>query len=114
RRGLTSAGLAGPLLATAGATAMAILVGVAASPLTAVGVSSGFDPASGITVDWSVLAVGATAVAASLLVVGVFAARRAAVHALGETVGAPRRRALGSRLAGAGVAPIAVVLGVRS
>jgi ABC-type lipoprotein release transport system permease subunit len=115
RRSMTTAGLAGPFATAAGSTVIAAVVAVVASPLTAVGVSRALDPASGITVDWSVLAIGAAAAGTSLLLVGAFAARRAAVRTSAEAAGTTRRQlTLGSRLAGAGAAPVAVVLGVRS
>jgi predicted lysophospholipase L1 biosynthesis ABC-type transport system permease subunit len=109
---LFAASLVGPVVVSLGAGALAFAFGLAVSPLTAVGVSAPFDPASGIFVDGLVLAGGAASVVVSLLVVGaVLAARRVAQTGAERTVHAGGERRLDPGLTRLGV-PIA--LGIRS
>jgi hypothetical protein len=110
-RNLVASALAGPAVVAGGATALAVVVAVSASPLTTLGISRPFDPDSGLQIDWEVLATGAAAIAAAIVIVGTLTAWTGARLASGDDTRSSRSRSrAGARLFGSG--PVPVTLGV--
>jgi ABC-type antimicrobial peptide transport system permease subunit len=118
RRQLWAASLAETAAAVGAGTAGAVVIAVAASPLTPIGPARLAEPSPGISVNVPVLAAGGAAIALLMLGrVAVTAWRRASVRPAGvSAVAAPspasRRSRLADRLAAAG-APLAAVTGLR-
>ncbi len=114
RRQLTVAGLIEVAVAGAAGAILAAGVAIAASPLMPIGAARLAEPAPGISADWLVLPVGATAIVVLLLARAAWPAWR-----LGSSRGvrepaaaATGRRAWGGWLAGLGL-PVTVTAGVR-
>ena len=115
RRQLTVAGLIEVGVAGAAGAILAAGVAIAASPLMPIGAARLAEPAPGISADWLVLPIGATAIVVLLLARIAWPAWR-----LGSTRGARepgaavtgRRAWLAGRLAGLGL-PVTVTAGVR-
>jgi len=120
RRQLLAAGLAEVAAAVTAGAALAVVIAVAASPLTPIGPARLADPSPGIAVNGPVLAIGFAAIIALLLArVTVTARRQASVRAalgsfgsVAPAAGPERRPLLADRLAMAG-ASLTAVTGIR-
>jgi hypothetical protein len=120
RRQLFAAGLAEVVAPVAAGAVLAVLVAIAASPLTPIGPARLAEPHPGISVNGPVLGIGFAAIVVLLLArVTVTAWRQASVRAaigsfgsVASAAGQDRRPRLAERLALAG-APLEAVTGVR-
>jgi len=120
RRQLLAAGLAEVTVAVTSGAALAVVIAVAASPLTPIGPARLAEPDPGLSVNGPVAGIGFAAIVVLLLArVAVTAWRQASVRAgtgltglAAPARGRPRRPLLADRLAVAG-APLAAVTGVR-
>ncbi len=113
QRRLMLSAMAGPVAVALGAGTIAVIMGALASPLTAFGVSRMFDPTSGMRVDWTVLLIGAAAVALALSLVGALATRYVTVWATRENEPSDhQRRRFGLPPSTIGAVPVPVALGI--
>ena len=113
-RTLTALLLPGVVVAVAAGVAGAVAVAVALSPLTPIGPLRRVEANPGVAFDWTVLLLGAVALAVLLVGIGAFAALRQAPHRRQERarLEASRRSTLAGLVAAAGF-PLPAVAGMR-